>query len=120
MYVGKPEVPALELECKPFVIDAEAVQNSGLQIMYVHRVRDDVVRVIIGLAKCHASLDAATREPDRKTAWVMISAVVVFSQLALAVDCPAELSPPHYQSVVEHSALLQVKDQRRRSLIGSF
>ena len=119
MHVRKPEVPALELECELFVVDAEAMQNRGLQVMHVHRVRHNVVRVVIGLAKCHASLDSATREPHRETAWVMIAAVVVFSQLALAVDCPAEFSTPTLPAVVEQSRLLQVISSRR-SLICTF
>src|SRR5258706_15633130 len=115
VHVRKPEVPALELECQPLVVDTETMQNRSLQVVHGHRVRDDVVRVVIGLAKRHASLDSATRQPHREAARVMIAPVVVFSQLALAVDRPAELSTPHYQRVVVQSPLLQCKYQRCRS-----
>ena len=98
-------MPALELECQLLVVDAETMQNRSLQVMHVHRVRDDVVRVVIGLAKRHAPLDSATRQPDGETTWVMISPVVVFSQLALTVDCPAELSTPHYQRTMSEVRL---------------
>src|SRR6185436_9394697 len=120
MYVCEPEMPALELECKLLVIDAQTMQNRRLQVVHVDWVRDDVIRVIIGLAKRQPSLDAATSKPHRKTSRVMIAAVVVFSQFALAIDGAPELSAPDYQGVVEQPALLQVEYQRRRSLIRPF
>ena len=49
--VGQPEMAALEFECQPLVIDAEAMQHGRLQIMDVHRIADDVVAEIIGFAE---------------------------------------------------------------------
>ena len=49
---------------------------------------------------------------------MMIAAVVVVRQPALAVNRAAELAAPDHQRVVEHAALLQIGDQRRRGLIG--
>jgi hypothetical protein len=43
VHVSKPEVPALELEGQLLVVDPKTMQNSGLQVMHVHRVRHDVV-----------------------------------------------------------------------------
>ena len=43
-----------------------------------------------------------------EAARMMIAAVVLARQLALAVDRPAELAAPDDQRVVEHAALLQV------------
>ena len=43
MDVGQPEVPPLEFECQLFVVDAEAMQDSRLQVMDVHSVLDGVV-----------------------------------------------------------------------------
>ena len=58
-------------------------------------------------------LDAAAGQPDGEAARMMVAAVVVGGQLALAVDGPAELAAPDDQRVVEQAALLQVRDQRR-------
>ena len=41
---------ALEFEGQPLVVDAQAVQNGGLQIVDVDRVGDDVVAEVVGLA----------------------------------------------------------------------
>ena len=53
-----------------------------------------------------------------EAAGMVVAAVVVGGQLALAVDGPAELAAPDDQRVVEQPALLQVRDQRGRRLIG--
>src|SRR5262245_47501688 len=49
---------------------------------------------------------------------MMVAAVVFRRQLALTVDGAAEFAAPHYERVVQQSALLQVLDQRRASPIG--
>ena len=45
-------MPALEFVGQPLVIDAEAVQNGGLQIVDMNRVCDRVVAVIVGFSPC--------------------------------------------------------------------
>ena len=37
VHIRQPEVPALELVRQPRVVDAQAVQNRGLQIVNVDR-----------------------------------------------------------------------------------
>ena len=48
--VGEAEVPALELVGQPRVIDAQAVQDRGVQIVDVDRILRDVVAEVVGLA----------------------------------------------------------------------
>ena len=47
---GQPLVEALELEREPLVVDAQAVQDRGVQVVDVDRVLDDVVAEVVGLA----------------------------------------------------------------------
>src|SRR5580704_17962184 len=47
-----------------------------------------------------------------------IAAVAVGLDGALRVRRPAEFAAPDNQSVIEHAALLQIENQRRRRLIG--
>ena len=49
---------------------------------------------------------------------MMIAAVVVVGQPALAVDGAAEFAAPDHQRVVEHAALFQILNQRRGGLVG--
>ena len=62
--------------------------------------------MVVGLAEGHAGLDAAAGQPHGEAARMMVAAVVVGRQLALAVDRAAELAAPHHQRVVEQPALL--------------
>ncbi len=63
-------------------------------------------------------LDAAAGQPDGEAAGMMVAAVVGGRQLALAVDGPAEFAAPDDQRVVEQAALLEVRDEGGRRLIG--
>ena len=78
---------------------------------------DDVVAEVVGLAVGDARLDAAAGQPDGEAARMMVAAVVVGGQRALAVDGAAELAAPDDQRVVEQAALLQVRDQRGGGLV---
>ncbi len=118
MHVGQPEVAALELERELRVVDAQAVQDRGVQVVDVDRVFRDVVAEVVGLAVGDAGLDAAAGQPDREAARMMVAAVVVGRQLALAVDRAAELAAPDDERVVQQAALLEVLDEGRAGLVG--
>src|SRR5262249_18031675 len=105
---GEADVEALELVRQTLVVDAEAVQDRRVQIVNVHGVVDDVVTKVVGLAVDDARLDAAAGHPDREATRVMIAAVVVARQLALAVDRAAELAAPDDERVVEQAEALQI------------
>ena len=118
MDVGQPEVAALKLEGQLRVVDAQAVQDRGVQVVHVDRILRDVVAVVVGLAVGDAGLHAAAGQPDGEAARMMVAAVVVGRELALAVDRAAELAAPDDQRVVEQAALLQVLTSAARRLVG--
>ena len=64
MHVGQAEVAALESVSQSGVLDAEQVQNRGMQIVDVNLVFDRVESEFIGLAVNDGGLDAAAAEPD--------------------------------------------------------
>src|SRR5687768_17363691 len=47
MHVGQPEVAALKPIDEPRVVDAEAVEGGGLEVVDVDGVFDDVVTVVV-------------------------------------------------------------------------
>ena len=108
-HVGQPEVAALEAVGQPLVVDAEQVQHRGVQVVDVDDVLDGVVAELVGRAVGDAALDAAAGQPDREALDVVVAAVALGHRRA------AELAAPDDQRVVEHAALLQVLDQRRRA-----
>ena len=50
VHVGQPEVAALEPVGEPGVVEAQQVQDRGLQVVDVDRVFDDVEAQVVGLA----------------------------------------------------------------------
>lgn len=93
MHVRQPEVAALEAVDEAGVVDAEAVEGGGLEVVDVDRVFDDVVAVVVGFAVGDARLDAAAGHPEGEAAAVVVAAVVGLGEGPLGVDGAAELAP---------------------------
>src|SRR5262249_34564351 len=68
-------------------------------------------------AECDSALRAAARHPHSEAARVVVAPIISLGQLALAEDCAPEFSAPNHQRVIKQAALLEVTDERRRSLI---
>jgi hypothetical protein len=100
------------------VIDAQTVQHSGVQVMNVHRVFYDVIAIIVGLSVSESRFDAAAGHPHRKAAGMVIAAVVIGGQLALAIDRSPELSSPDHHCVVEQAPFFQILYESGASLVG--
>ena len=114
VHVGQPEVAALEPNVSRSWSMPRQCEDRGVEVVDVDGVLDDVVAEVVGLAVDDAGLDAAAGHPHGEAAAVVVAAVVVAGQRALAVDRPAELAAPDDQRVVEQAALLQVVDRARR------
>src|SRR5215469_1742736 len=99
------------------MLEAEAAENRRVVVVNVDRIIHHVVTEIVGFAVGNARLDAAAGQPSSKATAVVIAAVVVFGQRALAVDGTAELAAPNNERVVEQAALLQVPDQGCAGLV---
>src|ERR1022692_1255343 len=61
MHVGQPIVAALEAVGEARVVEAQAMQNGGVEVVDVDGAIDDVVAVVVGRAVADAGLDAAAR-----------------------------------------------------------
>src|SRR6516162_260682 len=92
MHVRQPEVAAAEAVRQAFVVDAQKVQDGGVQIVHRADALSDVHAEVVGGAVDNASLDAAAGEPDAEAFGVMIAAVA-----ARGVRCAAELAGPEYE-----------------------
>ena len=93
---------SLVLEGQPLVVDAEQVEQRGLEVVDVHRVAHDVVPELVGLAVRDAALHAAAGHPDRERSRMVIPPVVVDRQLALRVVGAAELAAPDHERMRQH------------------
>src|SRR5262249_39054394 len=104
-------VQTLHAVGQPPMVDAEAVEDGRLQVVDVDGVADDVVGEVVGFAVDDAGADAAAGHPDRETARMVVAAVVLARERALAVDGAAELAAPDDQRVLQETALLEIADQ---------
>ena len=106
-HTGQSHVESLEFDRQAAMVDSQAVENRGVQVVDVDRVLDDVVAEVVGFAVHDTRLDAATRHPDREAARMMVATVVLARQIALAVDGAAKLTAPDNQRVVQQPALFR-------------
>src|SRR6185436_3739288 len=65
-------------------------------------------------------LDPAAGEPVREAPRMMIAAVVVLGERALAVDRATEFTRPHHERVVEQPATAKILDERGLRLIDEL
>src|SRR5258706_451099 len=64
--IREAELPALETVGQLLVIDAEQVQDGGLEVMHMHRVFYRVEGKLVRFAVAEARLHARARHPHRK------------------------------------------------------
>src|ERR1051326_170338 len=93
--IGEAIVATLESESQAGVVEAELLQDGGLEIVHEDGVVGDVVTVIVGGAVGDAWFDSRAGEPHGEAAGVMIAAVVVPGEFALGIIGPAEFASPH-------------------------
>lgn len=109
--ICKAEMPALELEGKLLVVDAQQVQDGGLKVMnvnlVVHGVEADIVRGSIG----DAWFDATSSHPSGEGVGVVVAApAFAVLHVALEEGCAAEFTTPDDKGLIEHAALFEVSD----------
>src|SRR5579864_6423637 len=108
-YVGRDRtrqllIEALKLVGELAVVDSQAMKNGGVEVAHVDRIFDDVVTILVSFAIGNAGADAAPSHPSGETSGMVIAAVVVLRQTALAVDCASKFAPPDHQGVIEEAA----------------
>ena len=91
---------------EPARVEAELVQDRGVDVGDVVAVLDGVEADLVGRAVDDAALDAAAGHPDREAVDVVVAAVG-----ALRAGRAAELGGEDHERLVEQAAPLQVLEQ---------
>ncbi len=115
---GEALVEALVLEDEAAVIDAEAVEEGGVEVVHVHRVFHDVVAEVVGLAIDGSGADTTAGEPHGEVPGMMIAAVGFGGEFALGIDGAPEFAAPDDEGGIEEAALFEVGDQGSAGLVG--
>ena len=108
---GEPLVETLMPVGEPAMVAAEELQDRGVEIPDVHRVLDDVVAKLVGGSVQRATFGSASGHPHGKTPRMVIPAIVLFRNTALAVDGTTEFTAPNDERVVEQATLLEIGDE---------
>ena len=66
-HIRQPKIAALIAISEPVVLDAEQMQQRGVQVVDFDDVLDGVVAQVVGRAVADAALDAAAAQPARKS-----------------------------------------------------
>src|SRR5260221_434204 len=75
---------------EPLVVEAQEVQDGGVQVVHVDLVLHGLVAELVGRSEGVAGLDAGAGEPDGEAVGVVVAAGAVL----LGVRGAAELAPP--------------------------
>ena len=73
--VGEPVVAALVTICQLLVIDAQLMQDGGLQVVDMDGILGDIDAVIVGLAVAHAATDPSASHPVAEAVGMVVSTV---------------------------------------------
>ena len=119
MHVGQAEIAAGVVISQAFVVEPQAMQDRGLQIMHVRGFLDDMEAQIVRRAKCPARFDAPAGKPHRVGLRMMIATEAATERCVRFHHRRApKLTAPHDERAVKHPALLQISDEGCRGLVS--
>lgn len=121
MDVGEAKVAALIAIGQSSVVNAQEVKNGGVEVVDVHGSRrpmffvglrvhwgavfvGDIVAVVVGSSVGDAGLNAAAGHPNGKASGMVVAAVVVLFEGALAIGCSSEFAAPNDKGFIKHAA----------------
>ena len=104
VHVGQPAFDAVVVVAQPLVIEAQQVQDRGVEVVDRADVLDRLVAELVGRAVAEAALHARAGQPDGEALRVVVAAAGALLERRHA----AELGDPDDQRVVEQAALFQV------------
>ena len=113
MHIGQSAFEAVVIVSEALVVQAEEVEDGGVEIVdggdVLFRLPAECIRGAMGMA----ALDAGAGEPGGKAFGVVVAAAGAFLESRHA----AELSAPHDQRVLEQTALFEVAQQGGGGLV---
>lgn len=112
--VGKTEVSPLELIGEAGVVEAQEMQQGGVQVVDVDGIFSNIETEFVARAIGKAALNTAPSHPERKSVGMMVSAIVA----PLHHRGSAELPAPDDDRVIEQPALFEIADEGGAWFVG--
>src|SRR5262249_54870483 len=102
---------------EPLVVEAEQVQEGGVQVVDVDLVRDGGEAELVGGAVDVAAFDAAAGQPHREAVVVVVAAA---EGGQFGDGGAAELAAPQDEGAVEQAALVEVGEEGGGRLVPAL
>src|SRR5579884_1604303 len=96
------------MECQACVVQAEQVQDGGMEVVYVNAVLDGMDAMLIRCPIDKPSLNSASGEPRGERPGMMFAALGI---AAIIEWRASELGCPNHECIVKHPAAFQVFNQ---------
>ena len=112
-HVGQPKIPAAEAEREPFVVEAEEMQDGGVEVVHGADVFDGMHAQFVGRAVDGPTFHSPTGEPDGKAFGMMVASVATGR-----VRSATEFTGPDDERVVEQASGFPVLDEAGDRLVG--
>src|SRR5262245_13985561 len=98
VHVGEAEVAAGVAEGQAGVIEAEKVQDRGVQVVDANHVLDRVITVLVRCSVSHSAAYSGTGHPDGEALWIVVPPVALGERRA------AKFRRPHDQRRLQEAA----------------
>lgn len=113
MDFGKPLTPALMEIAEPILLQAELVNQRGMEVTEMNRIHRRLQPDVVRRAISNPALETTTGDPHSKARIVVIAAASAFR-----FRTTAKLSAPENDCIFQQTAALQILDERGRRLVG--
>src|SRR5262249_43065207 len=108
MLVRQTSLDAIVIVRQPFVIDAEQMQDSGVEVVPVGAVLDGLPSNLISCPVSNAMLEAGAGQPHRKAVLIVIATLADDVGSRLRKGRASKLGGKKNQCVIEHATLPQI------------
>ena len=105
MHIGEASLDAVVVKGEPFVIQAEQVQNGGVEIVNAHWLVRREIADFVGSAVAETRLQSRSSHPNGEDVLMMITALAVD---ALSDGRAAKFSRPEHECIFEEAAGFQI------------
>jgi hypothetical protein len=95
------------------MVDPESMQKRGLKVVDGQDPLHRLISKFVSRAVDVTGLEAAARQPERKSVAVVVAALVLLRDRQ-----PSELTRPEHDRLVQQPALFEIADQGRAGLVG--
>src|SRR4051812_14457058 len=99
------------------MVDAHEVKDGGVQVVHTGGIVLRGEAEFIGTAMYGTALDPAAGHPHREAVVIVIATELRFAAAQFDGGRAAKFAAPEHQGLVEHTTLLQVREQGGNGLV---